>query len=408
MKKTLGILFAVAILAGCASTPVAILAGRASIPVTIPSHTETGEPLQLPGILHKPSGDGPFPAVVMLHGCSGEEGETNEKHYSFWVDKLVGWGYVALQVDSFTPRGFDNICANTAAVSRDMRSHDAFAAKSYLSTLPFVDPNNIGVIGWSAGGNAVNRIIDAGYRDKTVSPFKGAVAFYPSCHPLINPDTPVLVLIGRKDDWCPASHAESLDRQYKNSNWEPEFSLTVYPNAYHAFDYEAPERIYLGHHLEYVPQATADAITRTRDFLAKYLNQVGGWSQEKFVVRADDMYFGTWTNESLDIQKSVNFLGGYKDYAKISDEKATAEGTEQIAKKWTDSDGNVWYHTFGTVTSGFNAGFRFQNLMKFSKSGTVREQMWAQAVGNFDDSGYPTKLDPTDTEHYTIRYRSEE
>jgi hypothetical protein len=118
------------------------------------------------------------------------------------------------------------------------------------------------------------------------------------------------------------------------------------------------------------------------------------------------MYFGTWTNESLDIQKSVNFLGGYKDYQKTSSEKPYAEGTEQIAKKWTDSDGNVWYHAFGTVASGPDAGFRFQNLMKFSKSGTVREQIWAQAFGNFKESGYPSRIDPTDKVHYTIRYRS--
>jgi hypothetical protein len=138
------------------------------------------------------------------------------------------------------------------------------------------------------------------------------------------------------------------------------------------------------------------------------LNQVGGWSQEKLSVAKDDMYFGTWTNTGLDIQKSVNFLGGYRDYSKVADEKPYAAGTEQIAKKWTDSDGNVWYHAYGTVTSGAYAGFRFQNLMKFSKSGTVREQMWTTAVGNFDDSGYATRLNSTDTMHYTIRYRSQE
>jgi hypothetical protein len=138
------------------------------------------------------------------------------------------------------------------------------------------------------------------------------------------------------------------------------------------------------------------------------LNQVGGWPQQKLVVKADDTYFGTWINKGLDIQKSVNFPGGYKDYSKISDRKSYAEGTEQIAKKWTDSDGNIWYHAYGTITSGVYAGFQFLNLMKFSKSGTVREQIWAQALGNFDDSSYPSKIDPTDTMHYTIRYRSQE
>lgn len=136
------------------------------------------------------------------------------------------------------------------------------------------------------------------------------------------------------------------------------------------------------------------------------LNQAGGWSQEKLVVNADDPYFGTWVNESLDIQKSINSPGGYKDFKKASDDKPYAAGTEQVAKKWTDSDGNVWYHAYGTVMSGPYAGFRFLNLMKFSESGTVREQMWAQAFGSFDDSPYPSEIDSTDKTHYTIRYRS--
>ncbi len=119
-------------------------------------------------------------------------------------------------------------------------------------------------------------VIDRSVRDKNEGPFKAAVAFYPYCHALTDPDTPVLVLIGRKDDWCPASLAESLDRDYKNSHWKSEFSLTVYPNAFHAFDVELPPVIkygmsFMGHHLEYDPQATSDAIIRTRSFLAKYL-----------------------------------------------------------------------------------------------------------------------------------------
>ena len=117
-------------------------------------------------------------------------------------------------------------------------------------------------------------IVDRFARDKNESPFKAAVAFYPLCHPLTHPDTPVLVLIGRKDDWCPASLAESLDRDYKNANWKSEFSLTIYPNATHAFDVELPEAIkygisVLGHHLDYDPQATSDAITRTEKFPCK-------------------------------------------------------------------------------------------------------------------------------------------
>jgi dienelactone hydrolase len=85
------------------------------------------------------------------------------------------------------------------------------------------------------------------------------------------------VLIGRKDDWTPASMAERLGAEYKNLGWKPEFSLTVYPNAFHGFDVEPPpgalkgEIDIEGHHFDYDPQEAADAITRTKSFLAKYL-----------------------------------------------------------------------------------------------------------------------------------------
>jgi dienelactone hydrolase len=242
--------------------------------VTIPAQS-MGEKLQLPGVLHKPNGDGPFPAVVMLCGCPGYAKDPDATQQSTWADRLVGWGYVALQIDSFSPRGFPNgVCDNTNIVNDAMRSDDAFAAKSYLSTLRFVDPKNIAVIGWSHGGWTVIKIIDGYYRkDKRVSPFKAAVAMYPYCSGEVEPDTPVLVLIGKKDDWCPASLAEAMKIVYSSNNWKPEFALKVYPNAYHAFDYETtkPGGIdFLGHHIEYDPEATADAIAQTKVFLAKY------------------------------------------------------------------------------------------------------------------------------------------
>ena len=158
-------------------------------------------------------------------------------------------------------------------VSEGMRANDAYAAKSYLATLPFVDPKNIAVIGWSHGGWAVIRIIDRYGRNKKASPFEAAVAFYPYCSPVLEPDTPLLALIGKKDDWCPASLAESLKKEYSANDWKLEFALKVYPSVYHAFDYETTKpggRESRGHHIEYDPEATSDAIARAKDFLAKY------------------------------------------------------------------------------------------------------------------------------------------
>ena len=150
-------------------------------------------------------------------------------------------------------------------------SRDAFAAKSYLSALPYVDPENIAVVGWSMGGIAALKIIDGYFRKEGMAPFQAAVAFYPQSYPVYKPDTPLLILIGEKDDICHPESSKLLAKKYAEQNWQPAMSLVVYPEAGHAFDLEGIDLVWQGHHLKYDPQAAADATERTRSFLAKYL-----------------------------------------------------------------------------------------------------------------------------------------
>ena len=49
--------------------------------------------------IYKPSGPGPFPAVVVVHPCGGIG-----DHIGEWAKSLVAAGYVALVMDSFTQR----------------------------------------------------------------------------------------------------------------------------------------------------------------------------------------------------------------------------------------------------------------------------------------------------------------
>ena len=234
--------------------------------------TPGGERLQLRGILNKPKGNGPFPAVVMLCGCGGLKNNNDAKQQNAWAKRLMNWGYVSLQVDSFGSRNYGNICDKGYVVNDIMRSYDAFSAKSYLAKLTFVDSKNIAVIGWSHGGWAVMKVVDGLFRDQESMPFQAAIAFYPWCDNIMKLDTPLLILIGEKDDDCPAYKCETLqnDDSIKKSKYE--FTLKVYPNAYHAFDFEGLKIDDNGHHYEYNPEATADAIIRTKEFLMKYLD----------------------------------------------------------------------------------------------------------------------------------------
>jgi hypothetical protein len=60
--------------------------------------------------------------------------EDDMKQQNTWVERLLSWGYVVLQADSFGPRGYDNICERNVINDR-MRSLDAYCEKSFLSTL---------------------------------------------------------------------------------------------------------------------------------------------------------------------------------------------------------------------------------------------------------------------------------
>ena len=65
-------------------------------------------------LLSKPDGEGPFPAVVLTHGCGGTE--RNTQHQTVWrgllqhAKLLKRNGYVTLIIDSFHRRGITDGC----------------------------------------------------------------------------------------------------------------------------------------------------------------------------------------------------------------------------------------------------------------------------------------------------------
>jgi hypothetical protein len=70
-----------------------------------PTRLIPGGPVALSGALRFPAGPGPFRAVVLAHGCGGvgnvERG---------WAAPLNDAGYATFVIDSFTSRGFTEVC----------------------------------------------------------------------------------------------------------------------------------------------------------------------------------------------------------------------------------------------------------------------------------------------------------
>jgi len=244
------------------------------------SKSLSGDPLTLTGKLHIPHGEAPFPAMVLLHGCWG----ITDKIEDAWARRLVSWGYVTLEVDSLEPRGKKNICDDTYVVPENTRAQDAFDGKVFLSQQAGVDRSRIGIMGWGHGGGAVlcavspSNMEDYHWQKKGTSPselikgngpFKAAVAFYPYCaKSLEDAQSPLLILIGDRDSWCPAALCRlQVPRVITNH----EIQLKVYPDTYHGFDAEDVNTLVSSYRVAYDPRATLDAIFRVRDFLARYL-----------------------------------------------------------------------------------------------------------------------------------------
>jgi dienelactone hydrolase len=222
------------------------------------------------GTLFKPAGAGPFPGVVLLHGCGGIR-----PHFVQWAGAIRDMGYVALLVDSFRPRGISAICASSqtmASMTTD-RAADAYGALRYLKGLPFVDGDRVVLMGWSHGGwTTLEAMASWRYRNSP-DQFHAAIAFYPYCRDALNEPfrAPLLVLIGGSDDWTPAKKCEDMQARLRLVNPDAAQSLRVqvYQGAHHDFDDVAAKNC-CGHTLRYDRDAAKDAEDQVRRFLAEH------------------------------------------------------------------------------------------------------------------------------------------
>jgi dienelactone hydrolase len=207
--------------------------------------------------LARPDEPGRHPAVIEMHGCGGF-GPLDV----VVADVLKSFGYVALALASL---GDDVACNSPDGGLAE--AFDAYAALEWLVQQSCVDPDRVGLIGFSMGGGAALDAVTSGLiESKKPHRFRAAIAYYPWCKNRDGSTTvPTLILIGDQDDWTSASWCQQMvaDPDRKGSPVD----LVVYPGAWHAFNYPGPPRQYLGHHIEYNPTATADAWSRVRHFL---------------------------------------------------------------------------------------------------------------------------------------------
>lgn len=281
-----------ALLAGCAGP-----ASDRSLVTTAPN----GAQEEIPVTIGRPEGPGPFPAVVIMHDCSGL-GPRSSGAPGRWARELGARGYVTVIPDSFTSRGHpEGVCTDASPsrgeVAPSRRVRDAYAALAHARALPYVDGRRVGLMGGSHGGSTTLASMAAPEhawallaREKRAG-FAGAVALYPGCGTTLGtwradgsgtyrPVAPLLILIGEKDDWTPAAPCVKLAASTRAT--EHPAAITVYPGAHHSFDSDRPVRFVAARLNANAPggrgattggdaAAWADSIRRVADFFGAHL-----------------------------------------------------------------------------------------------------------------------------------------
>ncbi len=286
-------------LAGCAAvrpTP----AGPPEAAVHEQAVRIPAQDLGLTGVLFSPASSPLLPerrpAIVLMHGCGGmvdSRGELVARHRD-WAERFARWGFVALTLDSFSPRGIRAICELKERPIHPWkeRTADAYAALRYLAARADVDPGAIFVLGWSHGGSTVTGVVrpQATGREPSGPQFKAAVAFYPGCERPLGSKSyrttmPLLILHGEADDWTPAAPCVELGQKLQAAG-QPVKTIT-YAGAHHGFDQPVAGIRFLpkvynprmpgeqGAHVGQHPQARLEAIDEVRRFVTPLLRRSG-------------------------------------------------------------------------------------------------------------------------------------
>ena len=235
VQSTAALLLALA----CLSTPVSAYE-FVSIKASQPAGARNG---QIKAEFFKPRGDGPFPAVVLMHGCGGWQPAVLEglhSHAMYFLDR----GYAVLNLDSFGPRGTGGgmLCESNARLLRALkyRTGDAMDALRFLRDRPDIDGRNVFLLGQSNGGSVAINAAKITGRDG----YRAVAAYYPWCGSLggrhVKLGSPLIIFSGGRDNWVPAyecRHKVASGAQLK---------VIEYASAAHSFDLHIPLQHYLG------------------------------------------------------------------------------------------------------------------------------------------------------------------
>ena len=211
------------------------------------SSLDKNQSYKVSGILYMPGkSSGPCPAIVLVHGTMGIDSRG-----AFYREAILNAGIAIFEVDFKTG-------IYTGPLDRPQMETFlplVFAALKELRKLPAIDPNRIGIMGFSMGGAITLRTAMDANRKLWMGDEKGFaahVAFYPVCKPFIPrleksgsrlTGAPMIIFYGTEDSYGEGKAVPELKRVLQK-DYNFEVTTVEYPGATHGFNRNAPPLSY--------------------------------------------------------------------------------------------------------------------------------------------------------------------
>jgi dienelactone hydrolase len=181
-----------------------------------------------------------YPAVIVVHALSGYR-DSNEGYVAAELRKS---GFATLTYDSFAVRGTTGQVMSATPAYLPSGVVDAYAALRRLASEPRIDAGRIAILGFSFGAEVAHLSAFESVRSALNSGelrFAAHVAFYPAASfgviadPSAYTGSPLLMLLGGKDENLPIAKVENYLAYTRAAGNPAPIELVIYPGAYHAW-----------------------------------------------------------------------------------------------------------------------------------------------------------------------------
>ncbi len=196
--------------------------------------------------IYRPEGDGPFPAVIFLHGCSGP----TQSHEEDWAKFYNDLGVVLLAVDSIAPREleWESVCNLQKLTGRE-RASDALASLEYARSLDYVDPHTLILSGFSHGAWTIWELLGLATRRESplnlahwpeagLAGVRASFLFYGPCLESWNVAIPSVAFLAENDRYI--DEETCIDYLARDPSHSDFLSVVVFDEATHTFDHAQP------------------------------------------------------------------------------------------------------------------------------------------------------------------------